>query len=253
VSEQREPACPRCGCTTYDRVSDRESRCHDCGLGRTSTALVVRASGPRSEAEQAQVDRFLRQHADPHAAFDDATFAPFALDERWGGTRWFGGSGYTGDQISHLSLAHGEAPWDDDSPQIRVDTHIPQPFRDDREESIRGELATIARHQVNDLWMKTGTMTPEVRAAAFPVATPPGEPTAPWEKIVLAVDETPIQFNTLGHDTYWVAHARYDDLIIAISASHWPATSTGLVTVDDLAPYAEGSEIIHARGREHHS
>jgi hypothetical protein len=109
--------------------------------------------------------------------------------------------------------------------------------------------AELACEQVSRFWMATGTLDPEVRAAAFPIGAVPGDSMAPWADAEIAIDATSVAFRRLGDGRYWLAQAPHGRLIVSIESRGWPVESTGLVTIEDLAPYIEGSDLIAARGR----
>src|SRR5262249_47022451 len=99
----REPLCPRCGAATYERGSERESRCSECGLGRTSVPLRMEHRSP-SEPSTAlgddKPDALAEVRQRTRAVFADASFLPCGLDTRWVGTRWFGGSGTSNGDVT---------------------------------------------------------------------------------------------------------------------------------------------------------
>ena len=105
----------------------------------------------------------------------------------------------------------------------------------------------MAREQVSRFWLATGTLDPEVRAAAFPIGAVQGDSMAPWADA--EIDATSVAFRRLGDDRYWLAQAPRGRLIVSIESRGWPVESTGLVTIEDLALYIEGSDLIAARGR----
>jgi ribosomal protein L37E len=248
----REPLCPRCGSAIYERVSETESRCSECGLGRTSVPLHVEHHersrvGATSHEDEADVFVEVRQRMT--GAFADASFSPCGLDARWKGTRWFGGSGSSDGVVTSLELAHGEDPWDEASTQVRVEVRLPRRVFDDDEANVEIERADLAREHVSRFWMATGTLDPDVRAAAFPTEAVQGEWMAPWADAEIAIDGTSVAFRRLGDDGYWLAQAPHGRLLVGIESRGWPVESTGLVTMEDLAPYIEGSDLIAARGR----
>jgi hypothetical protein len=181
-------------------------------------------------------------------AFADA-FSPYGLDDRWHGTRWLGGTGSSDKEITRLELAHGEDPWDEQAPQVRVQTLVPRKVVPDNATSIAIELDALTREQVNRFWMATGTLPDDVRRAAFPPGRDPGDATAPCYDTDIPIDGETVTFRKLGGERYWVAHARHAEVLIGIEAQAWSSALTGLVTIDDLALYLEGSQVIADRGR----
>lgn len=113
-------------------------------------------------------------------AFADAPFSPCGLDARWKGARWFGGFGGSDGAVTSLQLAHGDDPWDEVSTQVRVEVRLPRRVVEDDEANVEIERAGLAREQVSSLWMATGTLDPEVRAAAFPIGAVQGDSMEPW-------------------------------------------------------------------------
>jgi hypothetical protein len=184
-----------------------------------------------------------------HGSFADASFSPYGLDARWEGTRWLGGNGSSDGVVTSLELAHGEEPWDDASTQVRVEVRVQRRVFEHDAPNAGIASALLAREQVSRFWMATGTLDPQVRAAAFPTRAGRGEFTAPWADAEIAIDGASVAFRRLGDDGYWLAHAPHGRLLVGIEARVWPVESTGLVTIEDLAPYIEGSSLIAARGR----
>jgi len=252
MSADREPLCPRCGSAIYERVNETESRCSECGLGRTSVPLRVEQPGPSEVGETSTEDEpevLVEARRRMSGAFADASFSPCGLDARWKGTRWFGGNGSSNGLVTSLELAHGEGPWDEAATEVRVEVRLPRSLSKGDETNVEIERALLAREQVSRLWMATGVLDPEVRAAAFSTGGVLGESMAPWADAEIPIDETAVAFRRLGDDRYWLAQASHGRLVVAIESRAWPVESTGLVTIEDLAPYIEGSDLIAARGR----
>src|SRR5215211_4430150 len=127
VTGRRSSLCPRCGGVTYEQIDERHSRCADCGLRRTSQPLVLRPENDRASTENRRPDTRLVELAERmRGNFEKAGFPGYGLDDRWLGTRWFGGSGGSGNRIDRLELAHGENPWDPEDAQIRVERIRPR-------------------------------------------------------------------------------------------------------------------------------
>jgi hypothetical protein len=248
----REPLCPRCGAGTYERVSETESRCSECGLGRTSVPLRVEHVEPSETAatsDNDEPDALAEVRQRMRGAFADSSFSPCGLDARWTGTRWFGGSGSSDGVVTSLELAHGEDPWDEASTQVRVEVRLPRKVFEDHEANAEIEQAELTREQVSRFWMASGRLDPEVRAAAFPTGAAHGDVTAPWADAEIAIDGTRVAFRRLGDHGYWLAQASHGRLLVGIESRAWPVESTGLVTIEDLTPYIEGSNLIALRGQ----
>jgi len=250
---RREPLCPQCGGSTYEQLDAHHSRCSDCGLGRTTQPLILQSSpaSPPASATDAQPRAHMPDIAGRmQRGFASASFPAYGLDDRWQGTRWFGGVGSSGDEIYRLELAHGENPWDEESTQVRVEAVLPRKVFEDDNQNIAIEVDSFTRQQVNKFWMSTGTLPDEVRRAAFATDAEAGDPTAPWEEVHLPIDGAAVGFRLLGRDDYWVAQARLSGILLGIESQAWPLEQAGLVVIDDLSPYIAGSEIIAARGRK---
>ena len=252
MSADRAPLCPRCGSAIYERVSETESRCSECGLGLTSVPLRVEHPGPSVAGDTSTEDEpevLVEARRRMSGAFAAASFSPCGLDARWKGTRWFGSNGSSNGVVTSLELAHGEGPWDEAAPQVRVEVRLPRSLSKGDEANVEIEQALLAREQVSRFWMATGALDPEVRAAAFSTGRVHGDPMAPWADAEIPIDGTAVAFRRLEGDRYWLAQASHGRLLVAIESWNWPVESTGLVTVEDLAPYIQGSEVIAARGR----
>jgi hypothetical protein len=208
-----------------------------------------RASEAGADFDDDEADALAEVRQRTRGAFADASFSPCGLDARWAGTRWFGGSGTSDGDVTRLELAHGEDPWDEASTQVRVEVRLPRPVLENDATNVEIELAGLTREQVSRFWMVTGTLDPEVRAAAFPTGAEHGEFTAPWADVEITIDGTALTFRRLGDNGYWLAQALYGRVLIGIESRAWPVASTGLVTIEDLTPYIEGSKLVAARGR----
>jgi hypothetical protein len=236
----------------YERVNETESRCSECGLGRTSVPLRVEYPGPSEVGDTSTDDEpevLVEARRRMSGAFADASFSPCGLDARWKGTRWFGANGSSNGVVTSLELAHGEGPWDEAATEVRVGVGLPRSVSKGDETNVEIERSLLARQQVSRFWMATGALDPEVRAAAFSTGGVHGESMAPWADADIPIDGTAVAFRRLGDDRYWLAQATHGRLVVAIESRAWPVESTGLVTIEDLAPYIEGSDLIAARGR----
>jgi hypothetical protein len=151
--------------------------------------------------------------------------------------------------VTSLELAHGEDPWDEASTQVRVEVRLPRRVFEDDEANVEIERADLAREHVSRFWMATGTLDPEVRAAAFPTGVVQGELMAPWADSEIPIDGASVAFRCLGDDGYWLAQAPHGRVLVGVESRGWPLESTGLVTIEDLALYIEGSDLIAGRGR----
>jgi hypothetical protein len=234
VAALRGSLCSRCGSSDWEELSETRVRCAECGLGATRTMLVARRDdAPLDEAvqhEARELQEFMARGM--RASFDEATFPCFGLDERWTGRRWYGGQGGSNGRITHLSLAHGDDPYDPSAPQVRVESRAPD------EVALRHFLP---RDLVGYVWRMTGVLEPEVRHAAFPVDGVVGDATAPWDAVALPVDGRDVEFRVLAAEQTWAALTKIDDVIVSIEAHGWPLERTGLVTITDLAPYDDGT------------
>ncbi|MGH9031874.1 MAG: hypothetical protein ACRDZV_07060 [Acidimicrobiia bacterium] len=189
-----------------------------------------------------------RREEGPGAHFTSATFCPYGLDDQWTGLRSFGGWGASNDEVTQLTLAHGDAPWDSTSPNVRVETQIPGHIgTDGTRMPITGERAFLAQQLLNSLWRQTGQLPTEARRAAYPTESGSSDPTGPWERLELDVDGAPVLFRTLGIGSFWLALAQHRDMLIGIESQSWPQATTGLVTVRDFRPYTEGSREIRVQ------
>jgi hypothetical protein len=219
------------------------------GLGRTSQPL--RRIEPEGPIDPRLADLQRRVHesrANPTGAFTEASFDAYGLDERWTGLRWVGGSGRS-DHVAHrLTLAHGDDPYDPTRPLVRVETRLPTVVHADPQQNLVLEHWTLTRQQVGSFWHVTGTLPPELRAAAFEPDEIPADPTGPWDPVELAIDAKPVEFRVLLHEQTWVAQGQRGNLFVGIAAQGWALDDTGLVTVgaEDLLAYERGSQQITA-------
>lgn len=219
--------------TIRETGRETDSECVECGLASRGVQLTLgspdasSAPGPewlRSLAEQRTMAMYI---------LDDVPFPLYGLDDRWMGPRSLGGSGSSGDTVGSVSLAHGHLV-EQIGPEIRVETE-----RDERFPPTM-VLDLKARSLVRELAFKTGELRDDVRAAAFQ-GDRVVDPLAPWDEVELAVDEVPTPFRSLTAGEHWVAATVVGEFVVTVTARSWPLDLTGLVTVDDLAPYREGT------------
>jgi hypothetical protein len=107
---------PRCGSYRYERITETDSRCAECGLGRRSQPLGAwgpppgappRVPSPDEARLRLQMQRMMESADSP---FRDATFEPFGLDDQWTGLRSIGGQGSSNGVTTSITLAHGDLP-----------------------------------------------------------------------------------------------------------------------------------------------
>jgi hypothetical protein len=172
---------------------------------------------------------------------------PEVLPEQ--GSRLGIGHGRSNAQLHHLTLSHGDAPWDLAQPRVNVQTRLPRRVHDDPQADLAIERHSLTREQVGIIWRATGRLPTEIRAAAFQSGDLPSDPTTPWEQINLPVDNRSLPFKVYRQDETWVAQSQHDDVLIAIDAHSWPLDATGLVTItrDRLKTYEDGSRLVRAR------
>jgi hypothetical protein len=216
--------CSRCGAVVQYGATEGAGACPDCGLGFS----VVTTGTFRRQAESEE-DRATREQLDAARRREQAevlynrTFPVYGLDERWTGSRWFGGFGTHG-TVDHIELAHGD-PFDDAAPLVRVAAWRLAP----------PEELTVANaaHQLADyLWEDGGAPHDLVR----PTFTSP-DPTASWAEISLQVDRVTSVFRGLVHGPFWVALACTEHAIITVEARHIAREDFGLVTVENVDSY----------------
>jgi hypothetical protein len=242
--------CSRCGSPRQEIVGKGEQRCSDCGLGVTFSSVsatfapaVLSARATPTHEQPKDTDRWLRatlqQDLDELAS---AAFSAYGLDHRWNGLRWLGGRGGSDGVVSYIQLAHGNTIGDPAATQIRVGTRA----------SGNGASRDLgwyetAQHHIAEIWRRTGTLSEDVRRAAFPMEPTKEDPTAPWGETLLPIDEEPVTFRILAEAGFWVAQARHAETIVSIEAVAWPIEQTGIVTIQDLTEYEAGSQEIRTR------
>ena len=196
--------------------------------GRLPEALARRERTAQRDAASLSVE------------FATAPFGPHGLDDGWAGLRWFGGRGSSSGQVQRLGLAHGDAPWDPMVPQVRVDT-ICVAASDDPRLDRSSNRWMVPRQLVQWLWRRSGVLDESVRQAAFPHGAARADPTGPWERVGLVVNEAVVPARLLSVDEAWVAIANLGETLVTIEAARWPLDQTRVVTVEDLTPYEEGA------------
>jgi hypothetical protein len=234
--------CSRCGSPKHEIVGEGEMRCSECGLGSSfsSIASFRRTPTPDDRADLERWQRMQRQHA--FAEIARAPFRAHGLDTRWNGLRWLGGWGTSSGLVTNIQLAHSNSVGDAAATQIRVDTRAAN-------SQVELDVAwyAMAQHHVGELWRRTGGLSENLRRAAFPTTPPVGDPTAPWQEVVLPLDAEAVAFRMLASGDFWVAQARLRDAVVGIEAVRWPLEQTGIVSIQDLTDYEVGSREIVSR------
>jgi hypothetical protein len=240
------PLCSQCG-TEFGRLSEHELRCPACGLGATTSPLVMsRRSATEPDWEMVERAAVARADADL-ARFRAAPFAVFGLDDRWTGLRWFGGHGSSNGRLCQLTLAYGENPTDDHEPHVRVETCEPQVIRGDPVMDSWVALWSKARTQIDWLWYETGAIPEATRRAAFADG---GLDSDAWEMQSIPVNGVMVEFRTMAAGHSVIANALVDELVVGVECHRWFLTDLGLVTTVDIEPYADGSRVLARRWRD---
>jgi hypothetical protein len=228
-------------------------RCAECGHGSTFTRLTAVAHGTPSAAQRAALeDRRRQQDAQTTTLFDEANFAPYALDGRSARLRWFGGHGASNGIVTSLSLAFGDSPFDEQTPEVRVTTQLPErPGEVERSIAARMASFMLARQQVEHLWQHTGVLRDEIRRAVFPLhSARSDDPTRIWDHCVIAVDGENVEFAFLSEQRHWVAQAIVGPLLVGITSREWPIDAVGLRSETTFDAYAEGSAQVRRTRHE---
>lgn len=236
--------CPRCGGQRFERVSETESRCAKCGLGRRTARLVFRSGA----SDRPEARRQLGALSDGEL-YRRAGFAAVGLDDRWGGLRLLGGYSRHGELTHSLKLVHGD-PFDRAGPLVRIETIHPPPGAPDPALD-RGIMRRLLVRRLLGALVRSGQeLDPEVRAAAFrPLRAEDRDGAAPWGRRPVTVDDRPVELRMLEHGTRWVGLVDLPDRLVGLDAAGWPAERTGLRSVgpDGLAAYEEGSGLLARR------
>jgi hypothetical protein len=153
------------------------------------------------------------------------TFPIFGLDRRWKGLRWAGGWGSSGDEITHINLAHGD-PYDPAAVVVRIESW-----------PLAGPMAAMtvansAQGLAEHLWEEGDAPHDLVR----PTWTS-DDPTEIWNTLELPVDGSPVAFRTLRSGVHWVALGTIGGTLVTIEARHIDPDTVGLVTIVDVEPY----------------
>jgi hypothetical protein len=150
--------------------------------------------------------------------------------------------------VTHLVLAFGDAPWDMDQPEVRIETRRAdlQSFGDSTVE-VRVVAGQMAREQVGHLWRETGVLRDDVRRAAFAIDGVRGDPTIGWDHASLNVDGETVSFSVLVEGEHWVALAIVGEVVVGVQSRRWPVSETGLRAVGEFDPYVTGAREIRRR------
>jgi hypothetical protein len=167
---------------------------------------------------------------------DGASFVPLGLDEQWTGHRWFGGWNDSDGRVTRFELAHGNNPLDANAALVRVAVRS----QGDAAGAQEFESFMVAQELVQHFWAETGTLPEAVRRAAFPWQISVSDPVAPWDHAAITINEAPVEFRVLTHDSCWVALARYRGALVSVQARKWPIATTGLVSMTNLTHYYDG-------------
>jgi hypothetical protein len=244
--------CPQCGGVEQRDVAPGVKECVDCGLQSNWRPLVARAPEPGATPDPGAVARIGAVWDRMAQRFAAAPFAPYALDARWTGPRWFGGAGGAQGEHTRLEVAHG-APPDEDEPRVRIETSVAQRVGIGGPRDARLHRAMVVQQLLRHYAHEFGALPDDVRAAAFPRDSPVRiDPTAPWDDETIPVDTVPVPFRVLARQHTWLGFGQHDDRFVAIWAHRWPVADTGLVPVVDFAVYRAGLEAVAERMRRRH-
>jgi hypothetical protein len=206
-------------------VAEDEIECIECGTrARFSRMTFTRSADPDEAALEQYRQQRARSLARSLEVFASASFAPHGLDEAWTGKRWIGGHGLSDNVVTMLELAHGDDPFDEGEPQVRVETRTDE------------VLHVSPRTLLQKLWHREGQIDEGLRDAAFRQKDDAAFDRA-CDHVDIAVDGTPVRFQVVSAGESWLAHAIVGDQLLSIDARHWPIERTRIVTVDDITPY----------------
>ena len=212
-------------CDLRTRQSDREQVFQVRSGGERRSLLRVEHPGP-SEVDDASTEDepevLVEARRRMSGAFADASFSPCGLDARWKGTRWFGSNGSSNGLVTSLELAHGEDPWDEATPQVRVGVRLPRSRSKGDDTNVEIEAPSSARKKSAVSGWRPGRSIRKSAPAAFSDGAVLGETMAPWADAEIPIDETTVAFRRLGDDRYWLAQASHGRLLVAIESRAWP-------------------------------
>jgi hypothetical protein len=250
VPDERHWLCHVCGGTEFEEVDETHIRCVECGHGAAVARVVAVANrNPSPEVLAAAEDRMRALDAQMEAAFREAPFRPYALDEQWQGLRRFGGHGRSNDRITSLSLAFGDDPRDLGSPEVRIETRVRTVTGvDDPTLGSKMEAFMLARQQVDHLWQQTGVLRDEIRRSAFRRdGAHTEDPTLAWDRRLVPTDAGQVEFAVLHEGVHWVAQAIIEGAVVGIESRNWALETTGLRAEADLDPYAHRAGVLRRR------
>jgi hypothetical protein len=172
----------------------------------------------------------------------DPPFPIYGLSERWTGRRFVGGHGSgMNEGITSIQLAHGNDPFDEAAPQIRVEVE-----RREFELPIDFKLEELARSLWSHSHRPLGISSQEefdVWARADQDAFEQRDATAPRE-VSISVDGVATPFQYLEHAPFWGAVAKLGDITITLDARNADIGEVDLVRITDPDPYIEGSSLV---------
>lgn len=166
------------------------------------------------------------------AAYERVSFPLYGLPKSWEGARWVGGWG--GD---FYSLAHGGP----DSPVLRVASFSETGWHiEDIEIGIATEV---------DLLLERPDAGPEDWLSVMMGLVD----ALPWEEITLPVNDERVPFKLLRNGSMWEARSMGDAIRVTLDGRFgggFPVEDVELVTIDDAAPYLEGSATGAGRAKD---
>jgi len=133
----------------------------------------------------------------------------YGLPPEMGGRRDLRGSGTSRDQVTSVTLGHGDPSA---GPYVEVGFHT-RPMRDQELEML-------------GLRDRLGEPVPD-----------PALLGAEWEPCRIPVDGVPIEFRRLQRDRLWVAHAPVEGGELTLDVFDFPVSAVSLVRLDDLTSY----------------
>jgi hypothetical protein len=215
-------------------------------------AFMLPATLPRRGTRELLTDVLLevapakghaREERRLHEMLRKPPFPIYGLSRRWSGRRFVGGHGSgMGEGFNSIELAHGDYPFKESEPQVRIRSQRRQfdpPVELRLEEVARSLWGHIHRPPMRisspgtfDAWSKE-----DRDAFKHRVVSEAGH-------VEIPVDGVPRLFHYLDQGPSWGAVAKVNDMTITLDARNVKVEEIELVTISDPEPYIEGSRVL---------
>jgi hypothetical protein len=174
-------------------------------------------------------------------AFRNPPMPLLGLPEDWLGIRLIGGWGMSGKAVTQLELAHRPI-LDIESPELRVEVARGRHAIEDSREGVQFEIAGAIRRQAAKDSGRANL--PEDDEELVPAAD------LVWGKVTISIEDASVPFEVTRWDRSWAAIGSWEDAVVTLRGTMFPAEDVKLAVIRDVEPYLEGSRQMQAWWRQ---